>query len=280
MRWRAQVNSRGDCGRQAMSDTISITRQDNGIAILRLTRPDKHNALSGEMIDALQGAAAALGQDGAVRAVVLAGDGPSFCAGGDLGWMKAQLASGGEQAEREARRLASMLGALNALPKPLIGAVEGNAFGGGVGLMCVCDSVFASQDARFGLTETRLGLIPATIGPYVIARLGQGPARRVFMSARIFEATEAQSLGLVANCLPVAEVFPAALHEAQGYLGCAPGAVADAKRLAQALAGVVTQEAIDLSIAALVRRWGTAEAREGLAAFFDKRPPNWTKPDS
>jgi methylglutaconyl-CoA hydratase len=120
-----------------------------------------------------------------VRAVLLSGAGPTFCAGGDLAWMHAQILADRPQRLREARKLAEMLQALNTLPVPLIGRLHGGAFGGGVGLACVCDVVLASPETKFGMTETRLGIIPATIGPYVIARMGEGRARRVFMSGRI-----------------------------------------------------------------------------------------------
>ena len=162
-------------------DTIDISVDERGVATLTLAREDKHNALSAQMIAELTEAAERLGSDPAVRVVVLSGAGGMFCAGGDLNWMKAQIEADGATRAREAEKLAQMLGALNRLPKPVIGRIEGAAFGGGVGLASVCDVAVCAPETKFGLTETRLGLIPATIGPYVIARMGEGAARRVFM---------------------------------------------------------------------------------------------------
>ena len=144
-------------------NTITLSTDARGVATLTLNRPEKHNAMSAPMIDELAEAAAQLGADDAVRAVVLTGTGASFCAGGDLGWMQSQMAASAEERAEGARRLAGMLGALNALPKPVIGRIQGPAYGGGIGLISVCDVAIGVETARFGLTETRLGLIPATI---------------------------------------------------------------------------------------------------------------------
>ena len=219
-----------------MFDTITTTTDARGVATLTLSRPDKHNAMSALMITELTQAAAQLGADDAVRAVVLTGQGASFCAGGDLGWMKAQMAADAATRFTEARKLAEMLGALNVMPKPLIGMVQGNAFGGGLGLISVCDIAIASTEVKLGLTETRLGLIPATIGPYVVARMSEARARRVFMSARVFDGDEAVRLNLLAEAVDdLATLDQHVQHEVEPYLSCAPGAVADAKALIHAL---------------------------------------------
>ena len=171
-----------------MTETIRVERDDRGVATIWMTRVEKHNAMSALMMDELTQAAKDLGSDDSVRVVVLAAEGKSFCAGGDLGWMKAQFDASPEIKEQEARRLANMLWTLNFLPKPLIGRLQGNAFGGGVGMAAVCDVAIGVEGLKMGLTETKLGLIPATIGPYVLARMGEAMARRVFMSARLFDA--------------------------------------------------------------------------------------------
>ncbi len=257
--------------------TITIDTDPRGVARLTLDRPEKHNALSAQMIAELTEAAQALGTDPAVRVVVLTGAGASFCAGGDLGWMRAQMDADGPTRAAEARKLADMLGALNSLPKPLIGRVQGQAFGGGVGMMAVCDVAIGVQGAKFGLTETRLGLIPATIGPYVLARMGEAMARRVFMSARIFDAEAAVTLGLLARAVPEGDLDAAVEAEVAPYLVCAPGAVAQAKALAQRLGAGIGPDAVEHSIAELVARWESDEAAEGIAAFFDKRKPGWAR---
>ena len=259
-----------------MFDTITIETDARGVATLTLNRAEKHNAMSATMIAELTQAAQKLAADAAVRAVILTGAGKSFCAGGDLGWMQDQMAADPETRFIEARKLALALQALNTLPKPLIGALQGNAFGGGVGLASVCDVTLGADHLKMGLTETRLGLIPATIGPYVIARMGEARARRVFMSARLFDAGEAVELGLLARAVPAGDLAEAAEAEVAPYLACAPGAVAAAKRLTRELGPRIDEAVIDHTIRALVDRWEGEEAREGIAAFFDKRKPAWS----
>jgi len=258
-----------------MFDTLSIHVDARGVALITLNRPEKHNAMNAAMIAELTETAGQLGRDPAVRVVVLTGAGASFCAGGDLGWMKAQMAADAETRAREARALAGMLGALNAMPKPLIGRVQGQAFGGGVGLMSVCDVAIGVDGAKFGLTEVRLGLIPATIGPYVVARMGEARARRVFFSGRIFGAAEAVELGLLSRAVPEAEIDAAVEAEIKPYLSAAPGAVAQGKRLVADLGRLGEEEAVAQSISALVARWESEESAEGIGAFFDKRKARW-----
>ncbi|MEO0402568.1 MAG: crotonase/enoyl-CoA hydratase family protein [Pseudomonadota bacterium] len=260
-----------------MIETINIDIDARGVATLALNRPEKHNAIDATMIAELHHAAATLGDDPNVRVVVLTGSGKSFCAGGDLGWMRAQMHSDAETRAREAGTLAHMLHALNTMPKPLIGAVQGNAFGGGVGMAAVCDVAIGVDDLKMGLTETRLGIIPATIGPYVIARMGEGRARRVFMSSRLFDAKEAVALGLLARAVPHADLSAAIDAEVAPYLSCAPGAVAAAKALARQFGPQIDAGTIDASISALKARWETDEAAEGIDAFFAKRKPAWTR---
>lgn len=256
-------------------NTIAIEKDERGVAILALTREDKHNAMSAEMIAELTAAAASLGTDDSVRVVILTGAGSSFCAGGDLGWMKAQMSASREERMAGARALAHMLRALNEMPKPLIGRVQGHAFGGGVGLISVCDVAIAAEGAKFGLTETRLGLIPATISPYVIARMGEAMARRVFMSARIFEAAEAKVLGLVAKAVMPEHLDLAVEAEVKPYLKAAPSAVAAAKALARSLGPVIDDAVIERTVAALADVWETPAAQEGISAFFERRNPVW-----
>jgi methylglutaconyl-CoA hydratase len=259
-------------------ETLRVDVDAHGVARLWLSRPEKRNALSARMIAELTDAAARLGSDPEVRAVVLGADGKVFCAGGDLGWMMAQIEADRTGRMREARKLAEMLGALNEMPKPLIGRVHGDAFGGGIGMMAVCDVVVAAETASFGLTETRLGLIPATIGPYVLARLGEGMARRVFMSARLFGAPEAERLGLVARVVAADALDAAVGEEVAPYLTVAPGAVGAAKAYARSLGPRIDAEVIDASITRLADIWEGAEARAGIAAFLEKRPAPWAAP--
>lgn len=260
-----------------MFETITIETDARGVATLTLNRPDKHNSLSAQMIAELTEAAGQLGADDGVRVVVLTGAGESFCAGGDLGWMKQQMAADPETRGREAGKLAWMLNALNEMPKPLIGRIQGQAYGGGIGMMSVCDVAVGAEGAMFGLTETRLGLIPATIGPYVVARMGEAMARRVFFSARRFDAAEAVRLGLLARAEKPADLDAAVEAEVVPYLSCAPGAVAEAKALVRRFGPVIDTAAIEHSIAALVTRWESEEADEGISAFFAREKPRWIR---
>lgn len=258
-------------------ETLRIETDTRGVATLWLARAEKRNAMSAKMIAELTEAAARLGADETVRVVVLAAEGTVFSAGGDLKWMQAQMAADSDERRREATALAMMLKALNEVPKPLIGRVQGNAFGGGLGLISVCDSAVGVSSAQFALTETRLGLIPATIGPYVAARIGAGLARRVFMSSAPFDAAEAERLGLLRRVVFDDDLDRAVEEEVLPYLSCAPGAVGEAKALLSRLGGGVGDDVIQMSIDALVTRWESEEAREGTAAFFEKRAPAWSE---
>jgi methylglutaconyl-CoA hydratase len=254
---------------------IRVETDARGVATLTLARSEKHNALSADMMAELEQAARDLATDKNVRVVVLAADGKSFCAGGDLAWMRAQFDMEADTRKTESRRIATMLGALYDLPQPLIGQVQGNAFGGGVGLISVCDVAIGVSSATFGLTETRLGLLPANIGPYVLARMGGTRASEVFMSARVFDANEAVRLNLLSRKVDPDGLDAAIEAEILPYLSCAPGAVAEAKALMRDLSGRVTQAQVDKAIDALADRWQSDEAREGVGAFFDKRAPSW-----
>jgi len=260
-----------------MPETIRLETDERGVATLTLAREAKHNAMSATMIAELTDAAATLAADEAVRVVVLTGDGPTFCAGGDLAWMQQQMEADGEARYREARKLAEMLFAMNTLPKPVIGAIQGNAFGGGLGLVSICDVAIGVDTLKLGFTEARLGLIPATISPYCLARMGEAMARRVFMSARLFGAEEAVTLGLLAKSVPAEALMEVVEAEVKPYLACAPGAVAASKRLARAAGPVIDEAVIDRTIRALVAQWETGEAKEGIDAFFAKRKAAWVR---
>jgi len=256
-------------------ETTSISCDSRGVATLTLNRPEKHNALNAQMIADLAAAAAELGADGSVRAVILTGAGKSFCAGGDLGWMRDQQSATRQQRIAEATRLALMLKALNELPKPLIGRVQGQAFGGGMGMMSVCDVTIAAIGPKFGFTEARLGLIPATISPYVVARMGLARAREVFASARLFGAEEAVRLGLATRAVAPEDLDAAVEAEITPYLSAAPGAVAASKALLFRLASPIDAKIIAMTAEALADQWESEEAAQGIAAFFERRPAPW-----
>jgi len=260
-------------------ETIRVAIDERGAARLTLARPDKHNALSGRMIGELTQAAHDLAAnraaDLAIRVVVLEAEGTSFCAGGDLGWMREQF--GADRAGRiaEARRLAMMFKALADLPMPLVARVQGNAFGGGIGMISVCDMALSADSARFGLTETRLGLIPATISPYVVARLGPVQALPLFMSGKLIDAAAAQAAGLLTEVVTGSQLDDAVSREVEHFLAAAPGAVMRAKKLVRSLAPQITDTVIEDVVGQLADCWETAEAREGISAFFERRKPVW-----
>ena len=258
-------------------ETLDVRIDDRGVANVALNVPEKRNAMSARMIADLTEMARTIGADARIRAIVLSGAGKVFCAGADLGWMKAQIDADRETRMAEARKLAEMLRALNEMPTPMIGRIHGGAFGGAVGLACVCDVAIAESTARFGLTETRLGLIPATISPYVVARLGEGSARPIMMSGRIFLADEAMRLGIVSRVVDADDLDAAIDDEVRPYLSVAPGAVGSAKALARSLGPRIDSEIIDETVRRLADTWESEEARHGIEAFLTKTPARWVE---
>ena len=254
-------------------ETIRLEVDTRGIARLILNRPDSHNAFNAAMMDEITAAAATIAGDTAVRAVVLSAIGKSFCAGADLGWMRAQFDSDRAGRAREASRLAAMLRRLDELPVLLLTVIEGATYGGGVGLAAVSDIVLASPDARFALTETRLGLIPATIAPFVVARIGLTNVRRFALNAAPFDAGEARDMGLVSEIHERHELSSHVDRHIALTLACAPGALADAKQLFRRTSFGRLPEAETTE--SLMRRWESDEARQGIGAFFRREKPPW-----
>ncbi len=255
--------------------TIKLEVDERGVATLTLNQPEKHNAMSSAMIHEITDAAKSLAEDKTVRVVVLTGEGKSFCAGGDLDWMKSQFEADRETRISEAMKLATMLRDLNELPKPLIGRVNGQAYGGGIGMMSVCDTAIGVDDAKFALTETRLGLIPATISPYVLARMSEGRARQVFMSGKRFGGQDAVNLGLLAKSVLAETLDEAVEQEVSIYLSTAPGAVARAKQLARDLGPRIDDDLMLDTANRLADCWESPEAQEGISAFLNKQKPSW-----
>ena len=254
-------------------ETIRLDIDGRGVARLTLDRPLKHNALDDVMIGELSTAANRLAADPSVRIVILQANGPTFCAGGDLAWMEAQSKAGRAARIAAAGELAGMLRSLDELPLPLVGVVAGNAFGGGVGLASVCDVVIASPAASFMLSETRLGLIPATIAPFVLRRVGYAALRRFALTASRLTAEHAAAIGLVSEVHPEGDLEAAVAKQVGLVLACAPGAIADAKRLFRRLATGEAGEAD--TVTALADRWEAEESLQGIDAFFRKAKPPW-----
>jgi len=256
-------------------ETIQLDIDHCGVARLTLNRPEKHNSLNAQMIAELRSALKQIGSDATIRVVVLSGAGKSFCAGGDLGWMKQQFESDRAGRIAQATELAEMLKELDTLNKPVIARVNGQAYGGGVGMMAVCDIVVAADDARFALTETKLGLIPATIGPFIVARMGEGNVRCVALNACPFDTIEAVEMGLVTESVPSNKLDEAINNQIDLFLECAPGAVADTKDWIMMIARNPGKDHLAASVERLADRWEENETEEGLNCFFDRTKPSW-----
>ena len=262
-----------------MSENLRIEHRD-GVAHIALARESVHNAFDAVLIAELTAALAAAGADADVRAVVLTGLGGTFSAGADLHWMRGMAAASEADNRTDALALARLMHTLNFLPKPTVARVNGSAYGGGVGLVACCDIAIGIDEAKFSLSEAKLGLVPAVISPYVVAAIGPRQARRYFTSAEVFDATEAMRIGLLHDCVPrgaLDEAVARVLH----FLGkCGPVAQDEAKRLALRMAGITAESAhaIDLGNADLIARLRvSAEGQEGLGAFLDKRAPSWVR---
>lgn len=254
--------------------TISIERNANNIITCHLGRADKYHALNEEMIHELTTAFSDFTPDNC-RAVILSSDGPHFCAGGDLKWMKEQQTHSRTEKKQQAQYLAEMLDKINQCPCPVIARIQGNAFGGGVGLISVCDMAVSSNSAGFALTEVKLGIIPATISPFVIAKIGQNGARQLMLTAQMISAEKAMQLGLVSEICAENKLDERIEALTSAILKAGPEAVAATKTLIHALDKTPPQDRQALSINALADTWEREEAKQGIEAFFAKTPPPW-----
>ncbi|MGH2488189.1 MAG: enoyl-CoA hydratase-related protein [Candidatus Limnocylindria bacterium] len=260
-----------------MTDPLRLERSGS-VARVTLARPEVRNAFNAELIAALTGTFASLAAEpvDALRAVVLAGDGSVFCAGADVAWLRAAADMDIDANEADAGRLATMLEAMDTCPVPVVARVQGAALGGGMGLCAVSDIVVATADAKFGFTETRLGILPAVIGPYALAKIGESHARALFLPGSRFDASHARAIGLVHEVVPdEAGLDPRVDAVLDEIRAASPAAVREAKALIRRLRGQPTAQARALTVAAIARQRTSPEGREGLAAFLDKREPSW-----
>jgi methylglutaconyl-CoA hydratase len=258
-----------------MSDSLLLQR-DGAVARLRLNRPALHNAFDADLIAALTAALVQVGSDPGVRVVVLEGAGASFSAGADLNWMRGMAAASEVENRDDALALARLMRTLDELPKPTIASVHGAAFGGGVGLVAACDIAIGVPEARFGLTESRLGLLPAVISPYVIAAIGARQARRWFATAEIFDAGEAQRIGLLHDVVNATSLDTAVQRQIDLLRKAGPAAAAAAKALVRRVAIGGDADTLDAANADLIAKLRVSpEGQEGLSAFLDKRKAAW-----
>ena len=248
---------------------------ENGITRLTLNRPNRRNALNEALIESLSEAFSRLGADARVRVIVLRGSAGTFCAGGDLEWMRAQFEADRDQRVEQAMALSGMLLAIDSCPKPVVAVAEGHVFGGGIGLLSVCDIAIAASDTKFALSETRLGLIPATISPFVAASIGPAACRDTWLSAEVFDATRAQQIGLIRGHYDKATLDEQCARICDHLLQASPAAVAEAKTLTRRFGPVIDESVLLATSNQLANLWESPDAQEGVEAFLEKRRPVW-----
>lgn len=255
-----------------------VIAQDGPVVRVTLNRPDVRNAFNEDLIADLTTWASTTDAS-AGRVAVLSGEGPVFCAGADLKWMSRMVDYSHEDNVRDARALGAMFDALNALPIPLIGRIQGAALGGGAGLAAICDIVVAADDAVFGFTETKLGILPAVISPYVVAKIGQSAARELFLTAARFSAARAREIGLVHAVVPAVDLDNTIDAYVRELVTSAPRAIAGAKSLIGKVAGRSPRDVADLTAETIAAHRVSDEGQEGMRAFLAKRKPSWTSAD-
>jgi methylglutaconyl-CoA hydratase len=259
-----------------MTRTVTVERR-GAVAQVWLDRPDVRNAFNDEVIAELTEAFGTLGADGALRAIVLGGRGKAFCAGADLTWMRAMADYTWEQNRADAQRLADMLYTIYSCPLPVIGRIQGDCYAGGVGLAAACDVVVATEGVHFCLSEARLGLLPATIGPYVVRALGEQASRRYFVTAERFDALTAQRLGFVHEVCSVEALDTKVDEIAALIVANGPAAVKACKQLVKDVAGMPITDALRTETARRIADTRASdEGREGVQSFLQRRAPNWT----
>jgi len=242
-----------------------------------LNRPAVHNAFDESLIEELSRTASELGSDSGVRVVVLASEGPSFSAGADLNWMKRMVGASFEENRADAEKMARMFEALYRLPKPLVGRIQGAALGGGVGLTAVCDIAVAAQEAVFGLTEIRLGILPAVISPFVLAKIGTGAARELFLTGERFSAARAREIGLVRRVVDAAALDAEVDEVIQNLLAGGPEAQARTKRMLPLVEGRSPEDAREITTRNIAEARVGPEGQEGMNAFLEKRRASWRR---
>jgi methylglutaconyl-CoA hydratase len=260
-----------------VSEVLKVER-DGVVARVTLNRPEVRNAFNAELIAALRSAFEALATEppAELRAVVLAGEGKVFCAGADIEWQRASIGLSMEENEADAGRLQEMLVAIDECPVPVIAAVHGVALGGGMALCCVADITLATADTTFGFTEVKLGLMPAAISPFVLPRIGEGPARALFLTGERFGPERALGIGLVSEVVPDRPALDARVEALLGEVRSGgPEAARNAKALIRDQRELSLSNALKLTVQWAARQRVSAEGQEGLRAFLGKRPPSW-----
>ena len=255
--------------------TLRVFRE-GPVATVTLARPEVRNAFDEAMIGDLTAVFAGFGDAPGLRAVILTGEGKTFCAGADVSWMRRAAGYSPEENREDARRMARMLRTIDTCPRPVIGSIRGAAIGGGVGLAAVCDIAIAARGTVFSLAEVKLGILPAAISPYVLRAIGPRNARDLFLTGERFDADEARRVGLVHAFADDAELESSFGRKVDALLSSGPEAVAAAKRLIDAVAPMTIDAAFPVTADAIAERRASEEGREGLSAFLEKRKPRWS----
>lgn len=257
-----------------VSEPLRIVR-DGIRATVTMARPEVRNAFNAALIAALYDAFTSLGTDPSVRYVVLAGEGKTFSGGADINWMRAALELTMDENVRDAEAMASMYRSIDRCPKPVVARVQGAAVGGGVGLCAVSDIVVAADDAIFGFTEVKLGILPAVISPFVVPKIGMSQARALFLTGERFGAQRALAAGLVHHVVPAAELDARIDALGAEFATAGPAGVASAKAIIPAVASASPDDATHLSTRAIAQARTSEEGQEGLRAFLERRDPAW-----
>ena len=258
------------------------TRRDGAVEYLTLNRPEVRNAFNEHLISELRTWAREAADEAkhGLRVIILAGAGPVFCAGADVAWMSKTIHYSEDENLRDAGAMSRMFMALDSLPIPLIAQIHGAALGGGAGLAAVCDIVVAEEQTAFGFTEVKLGILPAVISPFVLAKIGRSAARELFLTGARFSAVRAREIGLVHAVVPAAELDRTVASYVRELLMAGPAAIAAAKALIPGVWGRSPEEAAPLTARAIATRRVSVEGQEGLKAFLEKRTPTWSQPPS
>src|SRR5215470_17316636 len=257
-----------------MADLVTVTR-DNNVARVTLNRPDKRNAFTPDMIAAVRATFDGFAHDDALRAVVVAGAGPVFCGGADIDYMQSSLSWTREQNQDDSLKLAGMMHSISSCPVPVIARVHGAALGGGAGAIAACDRVITADDTQFGFTEVKLGIVPAVISPFVVAKIGESHARALFVTGERFDAARAQRIGLVHDVVPSASLDAAVDGVVKEVLGGGPTAVRLAKEIALNVGRLAPTQVGPWTATRLANQRTSPEGQEGLRAFLEKREPSW-----
>jgi methylglutaconyl-CoA hydratase len=258
-------------------ESLLAVRREDAIAYVTLTRPEVRNAFNAALIAAIHKTFDDLGGDGGIRAIVLGGAGKTFCGGADINWMRGSLELSEVENVEDARALSRMYRAIDRVPKPVVGRIQGAALGGGAGLAAVCDIAVAADDAIFGFTETKLGILPAVISPFVLAKIGGSHARALMLTGERFSARRALAIGLVHEVVIEGELDAAVARIVGEILTASPTGIVAIKSLLAHVAGAAYDDTLEPTARAIARQRTSAEGQDGLRAFLEKRRAAWVR---